>query len=323
TSTDTFAMMPSDTVLINGQVLIPTKLAKSGVQTITASDNDNGSITPGTSSGVTVIGGTFSRVLILAPGESPAPGTATGRTGTATDQSINYAFTVTVLATDQWWNPVGGVSDVVHITSGDPMATLPPDAAMVNGVASMNVKLATGGFQLINVSDVTNPSKTGSSTQVRAISSGFHLQADVTPSSARPGDYWTLTVKVTNDAGSVIQEINSFVTIEVKNAGTQQPGKGTLLTTQFQLLQGQRSVSETYTFTEPIILVAHDDAGNAPATSNPITITPGPPTAIRFTSNPSWVGGNKHATLDARIVDQYENGIPDQIVTFSLLQGTG
>jgi len=130
-------------------------------------------------------------------------------------------------------------------------------------------------------------------------------------------------VKVTNDAGSVIQEINSFVTIEVKNAGTQLAGKGTLLTTQFQLLQGQRSVSETYTFTEPIILIAHDDAGNAPATSNPITIIPGPPTAIRLTSNPSWVGGNKHATVDARIVDQYENGIPDQTVNVSVLQGTG
>jgi len=322
-STDAFATMPSDTVLINGQVLIPTKLYKSGVQTITASDNDNGAIVPNTSGGVTVIGGTFSKGLILAPGEPPAPGTATGRTGTATDQSINYAFTVTVLATDQWWNPVGGVSDVVHVTSGDPLATLPPNTAMVNGVANLSVKLATGGFQLINVSDVTNPSKTGSSTQVRAISSGFHLQADVTPSSARAGDFWTLTVKVTNDAGSVIQEINSFVTIEVKNAGSQLAGKGTLLTTQFQLLQGQRSVSETYTFTEPIILVAHDDAGNAPATSNPITITPGPPTAIRLSSNPSWVGGNKHATIDARIVDPFENGIPDQIVTFSLQQGTG
>jgi len=322
-STDAFATMPSDTVLINGQVLIPTKLYKSGVETITASDNDNGAIVPNTSSGVTVIGGTFSKVLILAPGESPAPGTATGRTGTATDQSINYSFTVTVLATDQWWNPVGGVSDMVHVTSGDPMATLPPDAAMVNGVADMNIKLATGGFQLINVSDVTNPSKTGSSTQVRAISSGFHLQADVTPSTAKAGDFWTLTVKVTNDAGSVIQEINSFVTIEVKNAGNQLAGKGTLLTTQFQLLQGQRSVSETYTFSEPIILVAHDDAGNAPATSNVITITPGSPSAIRFTSNPSWVGGNKHATLDARVVDAYENGVPNQAVNIAVIQGTG
>ena len=323
TSTDAFAWMPADTTLSNGQCLIQVRLHKSGNQTITASDNTNGSILTDTSSQVLIVGGSFAKVLILAPGESPAPGTLTGRTGTATDQSINYSFTVTVMATDAWWNPVTGPTDVVHITSGDPLAQLPADAPMVNGQVDLNMRLATGGFQQISVADVTNPSKTGSTTQVRAISSGFHLEASVSPSSARAGDNFTLTVKVTNDAGSVIQEINSFVTIEVRNAGDQSPGRGTLLTTQFQLLQGQRSLSETYTFSEPIILIAHDDAGNAPATSNPITITPGLPNAIRLTSLPKWVGGNKHATVLARVVDAFENGVPDQIVAFSLLSGTG
>lgn len=322
-STDAFAGMPADTVLANGQVLIPTRLYRSGLQTITARDSTNASVQPNTSSQVQVNGGTFSRVLILAPGESPAPGTASGRTGTATDQSINYAFTVTVLATDPWWNPVGGASDVVHLTSNDPLAQLPPDEAMVNGIAQMSVRLATGGFQQISVSDVTNPSKQGSTTQVRAISSGFHLEASVNPSTARAGDPFTLTVKVTNDAGSVIQEINSFVTIEVQNASTQQGGRGTLLTTQFQLLQGQRAVSETYTFAEPIVMIARDDAGNAPAVTGVIDITPGPPAEVQLSSNPPWVGGNKHATLTARVVDAYDNGVPDRPVTFALLSGTG
>jgi hypothetical protein len=323
TSTDTFAWMPSDTVLVNGQCLIPTRLHKSGLQTITARDSTNATVQPNTSSEVLVVGGSFARVLILAPGEVNAPGTATGRAGTPTDQSINYAFTVTVLATDQWWNPVGGITDVVHLTSGDPLAQLPPDQAMANGVANMSVRLSTGGFQLITVSDVTQPSKTGSSTQVRAISSGFHLEASVSPGTARAGEPFTLTVKVTNDAGSVIQEINSFVTVTVQNASTQAAGQGTLLTTQFQLLQGQRAVSETYTFAEPIIIIAHDDAGNAPATSNVITITPGQPSAIRLTSNPPWVGGNRHATITARVVDDFENGVPDQPMAFTLLSGTG
>ncbi len=323
TSTDSFAWMPAETTLVNGQILIPVRLHKSGYQTITATDLDNPTALPNTSSQVLVIGGSFARVLILAPGEYPAPGTATGRGGTATDQSINYAFTVTVLATDQWWNPVGGVTDVVRITSGDPLAQLPPDEAMVDGRAEMTMRLSTGGYQQISVSDVTNPSKTGSTTQVRAISSGFHLEASVSPSTAYAGEFFTLTVKVTNDAGSVIQEINSFVTVEVQNASSRAPGRGTLLTTQFQLLQGQRSVSETYTFVEPIIIIAHDNAGNAPATSNVITITPGPPAALRLSSSPPWVGGNKHATLLAQVVDQFENGVPDEPVTFTLLSGTG
>jgi hypothetical protein len=203
------------------------------------------------------------------------------------------------------------------------MATLPPDVAMVNGSADLNVRLATGGFQQLTVSDVTNAAKTGSSTQVKAISSGFHLQASVTPSTVRAGDAFTLTVKVTNDAGSVIQEINSFVTITVQSSTGNQPGKGTLLTTQFQLLQGQRSVSETYTFAEPIVFVAHDDAGNAPGITNVLDVTPGAASAILVTSNPSWVGGNKHATISARLVDDFSNGIPGQPVTFQMLAGGG
>jgi FlgD Ig-like domain len=322
-STDAFAGMPADTTLANGQLLMPVRLFRTGLQRIWAADSDNVAIRPDTSSQVRVIGGSFSRVLILAPGESPAPGTATGRTGTATDQSINYAFTVTVLATDSWWNPVGGATDLVHVSSGDPLASLPPDAALVDGRADMIVRLSTGGFQQISVNDVTQPSKTGSTTQVRAITSGFHLEATVAPATARAGEPFTLTVRVTNDAGSVIQEVNSFVTIEIQNANDRSAGRGTLLTTQFQLLQGQRAVSETYTFAEPIVLVARDDAGNAPGITNPITILPGVPAAIRFTSNPAWVGGNRHATLSARLVDAYENGIPAQPMTFQQMSGTG
>ncbi|MEO5619227.1 MAG: FlgD immunoglobulin-like domain containing protein, partial [Candidatus Eisenbacteria bacterium] len=206
--------------------------------------------------------------------------------------------------------------------SDDPLAVLPADTALVNGRIDVPVRLARGGYNQISVADVTQPSKTGSSTQVRAISSGFHLEASVTPASAAAGAPFTLTVRVTNDAGSTIQEINSFVTVEVRHASSRAPGRGTLLTTQFQLLQGQRSVSETYTFSEPIVIVARDNAGNDPATTGVITITPGPPTAIQLTSDPTWVGGNKHATLRARLVDAYENGIRGAVMNFERLSGT-
>ena len=160
---------------------------------------------------------------------------------------------------------------------------------------------------------------------MRAISTGFHLVASVTPATARAGQPFTLTVKVTNDAGAVISEINSSV--DDRGSATRTvsaPGRGTLSTPQFQLLGGQRSVSETYTCSEPIVLVAHDDAGNTPATSNPITITPGPPSAVRLASSPSWVGGNKHATLTApRSWTPTRTASRIEPVSFSLLSGTG
>jgi len=323
-STDTFALMPAETTLANGQVLVPVRLHRSGPQKIWITDLDQ-TITADTSSAVTIVGGTFSRVLVLAPGERVAPGTATGRTGAATDQSINYAFTVTVLATDAWWNPVTGVNDVVHLaaTPTDANNTLPADTPLSDGSVELPVRLAHGGYSQLVVSDVSNAAITGSSTQVSAITSGFHLVATVTPSTARAGDPFTLTVSVTNDAGSVIQEINSLVTLTVLNAASRVTGRGSLLPSQIQLLQGQRSVSATYTFVEPIVIVAQDDAGNAPATSNPITITPGPPAAVQLASTPPWVGGDKSARLDARVVDAYGNGVPGEPVSFALLSGTG
>ena len=323
TSTDEFAGVPADTTLVGGQIVFPGRLYERGTQTITVHDLDTPNIQDNTSAPVTVVGGSFTRVLVLAPGESPAPGTASGRTGDAIDQSINYAFTLTVLATDEWWNPVTGPADVVRITCTDSLAQVPPDQPLVNGRAELPFRLATGGFQTVTVSDVTNPARTGSSTQIRGISSGFHLEAVASPATARAGEPFTLTVRVVNDGGAVIQEINSAVSIEVQHAISRSPGCGTLSTPQFQLLGGQRSISQTYTCSEPIVLIASDDIGTGPATSNPITITPGPPSAVRLAKDPSWVGGNKHATVSARVVDAYENGVPGQSVSFTHVAGGG
>ncbi len=322
-STDQFADMPSETTLVNGEISFPVTLFARGFQTITATDIDSTGKAPHTSRPVEILAGPYSRVLILAPGEELAPGTETGRSGAATDQSINFAFTVTVYATDAWWNPVTGVYDFVQITSSDPLAELPPATNLESGSVDLTIRLSTGGYQQLTVTNLTQPTMPQSTTQVRAISSGFHLEAEASPSTVMAGEPFTLTVKVTNDAGSVIQEINSFVDITVLNASTQAPGRGTLLTTRFQLLQGQRSITETYTYAEPIILIATDDAGNTPAATDAIIVNPGLPAEVRLTSNPSWVGGNKHATVNAAVVDAYDNGVPDRPVIFELLAGDG
>jgi hypothetical protein len=315
--------MPADTTLNNGELVLPVTLYRAGTQTITSTDTDSTTITSHTSSNVRVLAGPYSRVLVLAPGEVIAPGTEEGRSGTATDQSITYAFTLTVYGTDNWWNPVTGVFDVVRITCSDPMAVLPPDTPLVDGMASLSIRLSTGGYQQITVENVTQPFMPTSTTQVRAISSGLHLEVEVAPTSVQAGEEFTLEVRMTNDAGSIIQEVNSTVTIEVQNATNQEPGQGTLLSTQFQLLQGQRSVVESYTFAEPIILILQDDEENEPAVTEVITVTPGDPSVITLSSDPTWVRGNRHATLSALVTDEFGNGVPSQPVEFELVSGTG
>jgi len=322
-SSDPFASLPQAPALSNGELIVPVTLYKSGLRTISCTDSDSTTIEGATSSQVQVLPGAYARLLLIAPGEQVAPGTAEGRAGSATDQSINFSFTVTVYATDDWFNPVGGVTDVVRLTSGDPLAELPGDTPMVDGRVDLTMRLSTGGFQQITAENVTNPSIPSSTTQVRAISSGFHLEAGVTPTAVQAGEYFDLTVKVTNDAGSVIQEINSVVTIIVQNAATQAPGLGELETTQFQLLQGQRTMPEKYTYAEDIVLIISDDAGNAPAVTGVISVSPGDPVKVVLKSDPTWVRGSKHANVTASVVDLYDNGVPAQPVTFSLIGGSG
>lgn len=320
-SSDAFAAVPDTVNLVNGLLSVPVTLFAAGAQTVSVADVDNGSIASHTSSPIYVVPGSYGRIVLVAPGESLAPGQPEGRAGTATDQSINFSFTVSVYATDNWGNPVTGISDVISISSNDPLAQLPADAAMVDGRADMVVRLATGGFQQITATNVSQPAIGTSTTQVRAISSGLHLEASISPSSVGAGEPFNLTVSVTNDAGAVIQEINSFVSVTVTNASTQNPGRGTLLNTSFQLLQGQRTISETYTFAEDIVLRVTDDAGNQPAVTGVLTVTPGTPASIAFTSNPSWLRGNKTAQLSAQLLDAYGNGVPDAPMNFTRLAG--
>jgi hypothetical protein len=96
--------MPSEVTLVEGEFVLPVTLYKSGFQTITATDPDDSGVASHTSSPVEILPGPYSRIVIVAPGEEVAPGSADGRSGSATDQSIGFAFTVRVHATDSSWN---------------------------------------------------------------------------------------------------------------------------------------------------------------------------------------------------------------------------
>ena len=86
---------------------------------------------------------TFSQVLVLLPGETNAPNTATGKIGTpiSYSQSANggaVQVTATVLAVDARWNPIPGINDTIAITdSGGGID--PNNAPLVNGVGQYSV----------------------------------------------------------------------------------------------------------------------------------------------------------------------------------------
>jgi hypothetical protein len=103
------------------------------------------------------------------PGETPAPGTTAGKTGTATAQQAGVNFDITVNAVDDKWNIVNYVTDTVTITSSDAGAALPPDAALANGTKTFSVAFGSAGSYTVTASDVTDANKkpnTGTSTTV-------------------------------------------------------------------------------------------------------------------------------------------------------------
>jgi hypothetical protein len=109
------------------------------------------------------------QLQVLLPGESPAPGTPTGKTGAPTAQAVGVAFDVTVRAVDNEWNLIPTVTDTVRITSSDEYAGLPLDAALVGGVGTFSVMLNQPGTWTITATDLTDGSKApGTSSPVTA-----------------------------------------------------------------------------------------------------------------------------------------------------------
>src|SRR5437667_10542795 len=64
----------------------------------------SGSLSNAVSGNIVVSPAAFAKLLVLAPGETAAPGTTTGKTGTPTTQTAGAAFNVTVNAVDANWN---------------------------------------------------------------------------------------------------------------------------------------------------------------------------------------------------------------------------
>lgn len=99
----------------------------------------------------------FSKLQILLPGETAAPGTPTGKTGTPDPQMQYTPFNIIINAVSDDWALISGVTDVVTFATTDADPILPADTALINGTVTLQVDLGTIGTQTITVSDVTNP----------------------------------------------------------------------------------------------------------------------------------------------------------------------
>src|SRR5437667_3718368 len=77
----------------------------------------SGSLSNAVSGNIVVSAAAFAKLQVLAPGETTAPGTVTGKSGTASSQTAGAAFSVTVNAVDAFWNLINTVTDTVGIST--------------------------------------------------------------------------------------------------------------------------------------------------------------------------------------------------------------
>src|SRR5262249_1261058 len=144
------------------------------------------------------------------PGETSAPGTATGKTGTPIAQTAGTAFNVTANAVDAFWNVVN-TNDTVAISSSDANAALPASAALANGTQTFSVTLKTAGSATITASDATTASIQPSTTPSIQVGAGAYTRLQIlapgetaapgaatgktgTPSAQTAGTAFTVTV---------------------------------------------------------------------------------------------------------------------------------
>ena len=128
-------------------------LVTGSTETQLISAND---LPPGGQGFFAMIKRTFTQMLVLLPGETSAPGTLTGKSGSPTAQNTSGLVNVTVLAVDSRFYPVGGITDNIQLGSSDGAAILPNPANMVNGTVTFSTFLfqtGGGGTQTISAMD--------------------------------------------------------------------------------------------------------------------------------------------------------------------------
>jgi hypothetical protein len=162
TASDANATLPANAHLVAGTRTFSVTLNTAGSWTVTATDVTDGSKTANTSAAIPVSAGSFSKLQVLVPGETAAPGTASGKTGVPTTEQAGTPFTVTVNAVDGHWNVVSS-THTVAISSSDPAATLPASAPLVAGTRTFSVTLNTLGARTVTA---TGGGFTGTSANI-------------------------------------------------------------------------------------------------------------------------------------------------------------
>ncbi len=115
----------------------------------------------------------FTKLQVLLPGETAAPGTPTGKTGTPDLQAYGTQFPITVNAVDDTWHLIKlAPNDEIAITSSDDVAVaIPSNASLVSGTQTFNITVWIPEDVTFTATDVTDATKTTNTSATVTVAS--------------------------------------------------------------------------------------------------------------------------------------------------------
>ena len=281
TSTDESALLPAENPLAAGKQCFPITLNTSGTWTVTSSDNTDTSKVDGTTPPIQVGVGSFVKLQILVPGETAAPGTPTGKSGTPDTATAGSPFIVTVNAVDDYWNVMSGVNDVVCLTSSDSGAIVPPGSPLVDGAGIFPVTLTTAGARTITASDTTDADKGDDTSQpIRVLHDTLHhFEVDSIGNPQIVAVPFGVTVKARDVYGNPVTDYDGIVTLTT-TAGDITPD------TLDSFVSGVRTENAIVTLAGAERRITVDDGLGRLTTSNAFDVTAGMNVELVFFTQP-------------------------------------
>ncbi len=176
-SSDSAAVVPLPTTLVNGVGIFSAALSSRGNQTLTATDLTNGIF--GISSTIDVVIAPATHFYINAP----------------TTAQAGSSFVATITALNQSNATATGYTGTVHFACSDPQSVVPADATLINGTGVFSFFLATAGNQTISANDTAAANISGVSGLISVSPlNASHFNVSVTPGSGIAGGSGSITV---------------------------------------------------------------------------------------------------------------------------------
>jgi FG-GAP-like repeat len=312
TSSDSAAILPTNSTLAGGIGTFSATLVTAGTQTLMVTDSNNSN----------VVGRS---AVVVSP--AVASHFAVGNPGTAT---LGSGIVFTVMAEDKYNNVATAYAGTVQFTSSDSIATLPASSTLSNGSGTFGATFSTVGNQTLMANDPLN-NISGVGQPINVVSTGIHFVFNV-PSTATAGIPFPFVVTALDQFNNTATGFTGTVNLSTSDTratlsmstGTLTGGVGLFAVTLRTAGNQTITVSNTVLFitnTSSAIVVVHNAASHF-AIASPLQ--PGGSTMpAAYPNNPaaptSFASAGVPMTFTVSAMDPYGNVDPtyDGAVEFS------